>query len=111
MEVRVRSGNVTLDFTEAVISQPHLQIDTEIRSGNLLIITKPGVAVDTDDMQVRSGNIKVRTPWGTSGPVALQISVSGLVRSGNLAVRPPRRSFWEWLLRRPRPYAISSGRD
>ena len=32
--MRVTSGNVTLDFTEAVAAQPSLQIDAEVRSGN-----------------------------------------------------------------------------
>ena len=50
MEVRVTSGNVKLDFTEAVIANQLLEIDAEVRSGNLIIITKPGVAVDTDDL-------------------------------------------------------------
>lgn len=110
MELRVRSGNVTLDFTEAIITQPVLAVDAEIRSGNLLIITKPGIGVDTDEMQVRSGNIKVRAPWGPEVPVTLRIAIAGQVRSGNIMVRPPRRTFWQWLLRKPRPYAITSGR-
>ena len=33
MEVRVKSGVVTLDFTEAVITQPVLRIDAEVGSG------------------------------------------------------------------------------
>ena len=48
MEIKVTSGNVRLDFTEAVISQPLLEINAEVRSGNLVITTKPGIAVDTD---------------------------------------------------------------
>ena len=33
-----------------------------------------------------------------------RIEVTGGVRSGHLRARPPRRTFWQWLLRRPRPY-------
>ena len=54
------SGNVKLDFTEAVIVDRTIQIDAEVRSGNLTIITKPGITVDTDDVVIRSGNVKVR---------------------------------------------------
>ena len=103
------SGNVKLDFTEAVVAERAIQIEAEVRSGNLLIITKPGVVVDTDDVVIRSGNVKVREPWGTAVPVTLRISVSGRVGSGNIVARPPRRSFWDWLRRRPKPYAITSG--
>jgi hypothetical protein len=109
MEVRVTSGDVTLDFTEAVIAWPSLQIDADVHSGNLTLVTKPGVVVDTDDVAIRSGNVKVRAPWGADVPVTLRIDVSGRVGSGNIRARPPRRTFWQWLRRRPRPYALSSG--
>ncbi len=109
IEARVTSGNVKLDFTEAVVAERAIQIEAEVRSGNLLIITKPGVVVDTDDVVIRSGNVKVKEPWGTAVPVTLRISVSGRVGSGNIVARPPRRSFWDWLRRRPKPYAITSG--
>jgi Domain of unknown function (DUF1707) len=108
LEVRVTSGNVKLDFTSAAISQPVLEIDAEVRSGNLIIITKPGVAVDTDDVTVRSGNIKVaRPPWGPV-PVRLQISVSGRVASGNIVARHKRRNLWQWLTRQPMPWVAAA---
>jgi len=104
IEVRVTSGHVTLDFTEAVITQPSIQIDASVRSGRLNLVTKPGIIVDTDDVAVRSGGVKVRAPWGPEVPVILHIKVSGKVGSGHISARPPRRNFWQWLLRRPRPY-------
>jgi hypothetical protein len=108
MEVRVTSGSVRLDLTEAVISQPLFEIDAQVRSGSLLIITKPGIVVDTDDVAVRSGNVRVKAPWGADGPVTLRVTVSGKVGSGNITARPPRRTFWQWLRREPRPYAITA---
>ncbi len=108
MEVRVTSGSVTLDFTEAVTARPSLRIDAEVRSGRLTLVTKPGVVVDTDDVAIRSGSVKVREPWDPHVPVLLRIHVSGKVASGQFAARPPRRTFWQWLLRRPRRYAPAS---
>src|SRR5215471_17529326 len=43
MDLRVTSGSITLDFTEAVITRPALHIDAEVRSGNIRLITKPGI--------------------------------------------------------------------
>jgi hypothetical protein len=43
IEVRVKSGHITLDFTEAVITQPLLQIDADVGSGMLTLLTKPGI--------------------------------------------------------------------
>jgi len=113
MDLKVTSGNITLDFTEAVITRPALHIDAEVRSGNIRLITKPGIVVDADDVTVRSGNVKVRAPWGTDVPVLLRIDVAGSCGSGNITAgppRPPRRSFWQWLRRAPRPQAIAAGR-
>ena len=101
IEVRVTSGSVKLDFTEAVLSRPRLLIDAEVRSGRLLLVTKPGILVDADDVAIKSGNVKVREPWGDSVPVTLRVDVSGKVRSGHITARPPRRTFWQWLLGRP----------
>ena len=108
LEVRVSSGGVTLNFTEAVLSQPVLRIDAEVRSGRLTLVTKPGIVVDTDDVALRSGRIKVRAPWGAGVPAILRIQVSGTIGSGQLTARPPRRTFWQWLRRQPWPYQLAS---
>ena len=104
MDVRVTSGSVRLDFTDAVITQPSLKVDAEVHSGNLTLVTRPGIVVDADEVSVRSGSVKVREPWAHDAPVALRIEVTGTVRSGSITARPPRRTFWQWLTRRPRPY-------
>jgi hypothetical protein len=101
MEIRVGSGSVRLDFTEAVITQAALAIDVELNSGSLTLITKPGIVVDADDVSVRSGSVKVRPPG--EAPTMLRVQVSGKVGSGSVKARPPRRTFWQWLLRRPKP--------
>ncbi|MBO0804957.1 MAG: DUF1707 domain-containing protein [Nocardiopsaceae bacterium] len=106
LDVKVGSGGVCLDFTEAVITQTVLRISAEIRSGALTLITKPGIVVDADDVSVRSGQVKIRAPWGDSIPASLRIEVTGSVRSGRILARPPRRTFWQWLRRAPRPWSI-----
>ena len=107
IEARVTSGHITLDFTEAVITQPLLRIDAKVGSGGLKLLTRPGIMVDADDVAVRSGAVKVLAPWGPDVPVILRIEVSGTVGSGRLKARPPRRTFGQWLLRRPRPYQLA----
>jgi len=108
IEARVHSGHVKLDFTQAVITQPVVQIEAEVRSGHIVLITKPGIVVDTDDVAVRSGHVKVRAPWGPDVPEVLRIEVSGQVGSGHLVARPRYRTFWQWLTRQPRPYEIAA---
>jgi hypothetical protein len=108
IEARIRSGHLKLDFTDAVITQPTLQLDAEVRSGHIILITKPGIVVDTDDVVVRSGHVRVRAPWGDDVPQVLRIEVSGKVGSGHFIARPRYRSFWQWLTRQPRPYEIAA---
>jgi hypothetical protein len=108
IEARVRSGHLKLDFTEAVITQPSLQLDAEVSSGHIILVTKPGIVVDTDDVTVRSGHVRVRAPWGHDVPEVLRIEVSGKVGSGHFVARPKYRSFWQWLTRQPRPYEIAA---
>ena len=108
IEVRVSSGSAKLDFTQAVITQPSLSIDAEVRSGSLTLITKPGITVDVNDVALRSGTVQDKTQWSPAAPTMLHIQVSGRVGSGHISVRAPRRprrTFWQWLLRRPRPRA------
>ena len=104
IEVLVTSGHVTLDFTQAVISQPSVQIEANVSSGSLTLVTKPGILVDADEVAIRSGAVRIRAPWDPDVPVTLRIDVSGQVGSGGIKARPPHRSFWQWLLRRPRRY-------
>lgn len=108
LEVKCTSGHVVLDFTQAVITQPVLRIDAEVRSGHLRIITKPGIVVDADDVAVRSGHVNVKTPWGPDVPVTLRVEVSGKVGSGHLLAAPRRRNFWQWLTRKPKPYELAA---
>jgi hypothetical protein len=105
MAVNVASGTVRLDLTEAVIAAPTLQLDIQVRSGSLLLLTRPGIVVDTDDVAVRSGSVAVRTHRSKTVPVILRVQVAGEVGSGSFKARPPRRTFWQWLLRQPARYA------
>ncbi len=108
MEVRVTGGSVTLDFTEAQITQPTLHIEAEVLGGSLKLVTKPGIVVDTDDVAIKGGQVRVRAPWGADVPETLRVEVSGVLEGSQLGARPQRRSFWRWLTRRPGPYALPS---
>jgi Domain of unknown function (DUF1707) len=105
MDVHVTSGSVKLDLTQAIITNPVLTLAAEVRSGSLEIVTRPGIEVDTDEVAVRSGSVQVRTHRGADVPVILRVHVSGQVSSGALRARPPRRTFLQWLLRRPVSYS------
>ena len=100
MDISAIGGNVKLDFTEAVLTGPTLHIDTAVRGGNLILITRPGLEFDTDGVTVVGGNVRTRPARGPKQPVILRVELAGRNWGGNVVVRPPRRTLWQWLLRR-----------
>ena len=108
MEVKVTSGHVLLDFTQAVITQPTLTLNVEVRSGHVKLLTRPGIVVDADDVAIRSGHVRVKAPWGSEVPVQLHIEVNGTVGSGHFVARPRNRNLWQWLTRQPKAYMIAA---
>jgi hypothetical protein len=107
MEVRAVGGTVKLDFTNAVITQPTLQIQAYVRGGGLVLVTKPGIEVDADGITVRGGTVKIRPRNGWKEPVHPAAEITGENRGGRVTARPPRRTFRQWLLRKPGPDARS----
>jgi hypothetical protein len=114
LDVKVKGGAVTLDFTEAVITQPLLRITAEVRGGGLRLITRPGIVVDADDISLHGGSVTLPKPPGPDVPVQLRIEIAGSVHGAGITAGPPpparrpRRTFWQWLRRAPRPPAIAA---
>jgi hypothetical protein len=108
MEVKVTSGHVLLDFTQAEITHPTLKLNVDVRSGHIRLLIRPGIAVDADEVAIRSGGVRVKTPWGPETPVQLHIEVTGKVGSGHLVARPRYRNLWQWLTRQPKPYMVAA---
>jgi class 3 adenylate cyclase len=105
LQIDLASGSVLLDFRQAVIAAPELQIKARIASGNLKIITRPGIAVDADDVTVGSGSIKVGRGARPGGSAELRVKISGQIGSGSLFARPAFldqwRALWRRMLHRP----------
>jgi Domain of unknown function (DUF1707) len=101
MEIQVTGGNVRLDFTEAIISSPTLQVDAQVRGGNLIIITRPGVVVDAAEVSMVGGRCTIRPDRGPEVSVVLAVEVTGQIFGGNIRAHGRRRTFLQWLRRRP----------
>jgi hypothetical protein len=102
MEIIAVGGVVKLDFTRAVITGPTLDIQAEVRGGRLLLVTRPGIEVDVDDVAAHGGRVKMRPERGSDEPVQLMIKVSGEAHGGYVIVRPAYRT-WQRAQRRTRP--------
>lgn len=101
LSARCSSGSITFDFTEAFCPYPEITLRVDITSGSVVLIVHNGWQVDLDRVVTSSGNVvdKVLLPRLPGAPL---VRVEGRVASGTVKARYPRRSFWAWLLRRPR---------
>jgi Domain of unknown function (DUF1707) len=103
MEIRLMFCDAKLDFTDALITHNTLHIDVDLRiGGNLLLVTRPGIVVDTDDLTRSSGDIKIRPAPGPDIPVVLRVQLAGQSRGGDIIARPPRRKVSERRRREPK---------
>jgi len=102
LELAVTWCDVTLDLTEAVITQDTLRIDVAMAGKSLTLITKPGIEIDVDGLTLvhcKLRHRRIQTPLDT--PTALRVELVGQKAHGKVVVRPQRRTFMQWLLRRP----------
>lgn len=101
LELAVEWCEVTLDFTQAVITQDTLRIDLDMRGKTLTLVTKPGIVVDADALRLEHSKVKIRQTPDPGTPITLRVELVGEKKHGRVVVRPPRRTFGQWLLRRP----------
>ncbi|MFD6532815.1 DUF1707 domain-containing protein [Streptomyces sp. NPDC060184] len=102
LELAVSWCDVTLDFTEAVITQDTLRIDVAMAGKSLTLVTRPGIEVDVDGLALAHCKLKHRrAPQPEGIPITLRVELVGQKAHGNVVVRPPRRTLGQWLLRRP----------
>jgi Domain of unknown function (DUF1707) len=102
LEIHAVGGSVKLDFADAVIIGPILDIHAEVRGGRLLLLTRPGIEVDVDDVAAHGGRVKMRPERGYKEPVRLRIRLAAEAHGGSVVVRPHRK-LRHWVHRRLRP--------
>ena len=91
LEIQSRLGDVTLDFTQAVITQATLRIDLDMHLGALRLLLPPGVVVNTDDLVLNFSKVKTRGPGDAEIPVDLRIEIVGQLGFGKVLIRRTRR--------------------
>jgi hypothetical protein len=94
------SGTIKLDFTTAECRHREVAVRAQATSGSVVLIVPVGWNVVMDDVSSTSGSVVNRVGY-RPGRSATVLRVTGQVKSGSIKARHPRRSFWDWLLRRP----------
>ena len=94
--IRSKAGSVKLDFAEAAISHPVVEIDLDVLAGSTELILPDGATADIDDVEMFAGNAKSKVPSAYDAPGApVHFQVSGSSKAGSLKVRY-RHYFWRW---------------
>ncbi|MDC2956823.1 DUF1707 domain-containing protein [Streptomyces gilvifuscus] len=101
LELATAWCEVTLDFTQAVITQDTLRIDMNTAGKKLTLITKPGIVVDAGALSLVHSKIKIHQAQDHETPIMLRVELVGTTTHGRVVVRPARRTLGQWLLRRP----------
>lgn len=109
MEVSSAWSELTLDFTEALITHDTLRIELDLRGAALKLRTRPGIVVDTDALATSYAKVKTRRTGDSGAPVDLRIEVVGHIKYSKVEVRPRRRTLRQWLLRRGTPRPLPAG--
>jgi hypothetical protein len=93
LAVDVRSSSVRLDFTQAAISSPVVDVTLETRSSSVRLILPAGASAEIDRVELSASSAKSTVP--TSG--GFHVVVHGRLQSSSLRVRYQRRFLrWRW---------------
>jgi hypothetical protein len=90
IELRCQMCRVTLDFTHAVMNSRFLRIDTEMVHGKLVIVSVPGIVIDTSGLTSTYSKLKVRSRSGAADP-RLHIELVGSLVHAKVMEKRPRR--------------------
>lgn len=87
LQLRASWCDVTLDFTDAVITYDTLYVDMHVRGGSLILVTRPGVVVDAGDLRVRYTDVGIYPGPEPGAPVVLRVWLAGRMRYGRIETR------------------------
>ncbi|MFF4594828.1 DUF1707 domain-containing protein [Amycolatopsis sp. NPDC001319] len=94
MVVRNKYGSTKLDFTEAQMSTPVVEIELDSKWGSVEIIIPPQAAVDYNSItEIKFGSLDDKT--GSNGRAGNpRYVITGRIHGGSLVIRNPRRGFF-----------------
>jgi hypothetical protein len=92
IDLRTSWCDVTLDFTEAVLTHTTLFIDMKMRGGTLRMVAGPGVVVDAEGLTVRYTEVEMRPSAEPGAKIVLRVELVGRMRYGRIEVQRPGRA-------------------
>ncbi|WP_327106196.1 DUF1707 SHOCT-like domain-containing protein [Nonomuraea glycinis] len=93
LRIVTKHGGAHLDFTEAVVLHPVVEIELELKYGSAKIVLPEGATANVDGFRTTYGSAS-STVAGRPRPGALHVVVTGGSKYGQLAVRYPRKRWF-----------------
>jgi hypothetical protein len=90
IELRTHLCRVTLDFTDAVTTSNVLRIDADMVHGKLVIVSSPGMVIDTGGLDLTYSKLKVQSQ-DFAGDSGLHIELAGRLRHAKVVERRSRQ--------------------
>lgn len=88
IELRTQLCRVTFDFTHAVITSNVLRIETDVVHGKLVIVSAPGIVIDTNGLKLTYSKVKLHST-NAAADTRLRIELVGkLVHAKVIEQRP-----------------------
>ncbi|MFI7635573.1 DUF1707 domain-containing protein [Nonomuraea sp. NPDC049400] len=94
LRVVSKYGSVDLDLSEAVITNPVVDIELDLAYGSAKIILPEGGVANVDAFRSDYGQVTTSDVPSRPRPGALHVVISGRTKYGGLAVRYPRRRWF-----------------
>lgn len=89
--VRNKMGATALDFREAVIPHPVVDIELDVTAGSVTLVLPEGATVDAQEVELSASNLRDKVGTGTAGQP--HFVVRGHVRAGNVEIKKKNRWF------------------
>jgi uncharacterized protein DUF1707 len=92
--LRQKMGSIELDFTEARIDHPVVEIELDVSGGSVEMRLPEGASASTDGIEVSFGGVQDHRKHATSNGRP-HFVITGAIRLGSVELRGPRRGlFW-----------------
>jgi len=95
--VHSKAGSVKLDFTEAAIGSPVVEVVLDIYAASTTLVLPAGATADVDQVQLVAGSMKAIVPRHHESAGGVHFVVTGTSRAGSVKVRHKRHFlWWQW---------------
>ncbi|HET6988138.1 MAG TPA: DUF1707 domain-containing protein [Kribbella sp.] len=87
-------SSVRLDFTDAVVQWPEVQVAADLVHSSIVMIVPHGWSVTIDDIDLHGGSTKNKAT--AASPSGVHLYVTGRARYSSVTVRHARQRRWWW---------------